>query len=93
MSEYDGKTFVLNERAADPVQGQVVPGAHYRVEGNWKEMTGKSWMDSDGNFAAMHYALRAGQTGLPWDDNVVYGKIGSLGHLVHVNELGAETAT
>lgn len=80
--------YELNERAVDPVQGQVVEGAHFRVEGLWTELTGKSWMDSDGNFAAMHYAFRAGQAGLPIDDNVYYGKIGALGHLVHISEIG-----
>jgi hypothetical protein len=87
--DYAGKTFTLS-KAEDPAQGQVVTGAEYRVEGFWKDITGRSWMVSDGNPAAMHYGMRAGFTGLPIDDNVLYGKIGSLGHLVHVSELGDE---
>lgn len=90
MTDYAGKTFVLNGRASDPIQNAVVPGALYRVEGRWKEITGKSWMTSDGNFAAMHYGMRNGMTNLPIDDEVVYGKIGSLGHIVHISELGEE---
>jgi len=49
---------------------------------------GKSWMHADGNWAALHYAQRSGLTGLPIDNEVVYGKIDSLGHVVHVSELG-----
>ena len=84
----NGGVYLLNERASDAVQGQVVEGAQFRVEGLWKELTGQSWMTSNGNFAAMHYAFRAGQTGLPYDDNVYYGKIGAFGHLVHESEIG-----
>jgi hypothetical protein len=46
-------------------------------------------MLSDGNWAAMHYALRSAlvEPMLPIDDEVVYGKIGAFGHIVHVSEL------
>lgn len=81
------ETYTLNDNAADPIQNQVVPGAEYRVEGYWKDVAGKSWMDSEGNPAALNYAMRAGMTGLPIDDNVLYGKIGPFGHLVHVSEI------
>jgi hypothetical protein len=90
MSDYAGKTFKLNQKAQDSIQGEVVPGAVYRVEGDWKELTGKSWRDSRGNPAAMQYQFRNAIGGLPQDDRVLYGKIGSLGHLVHVLELGDE---
>lgn len=48
-----------------------------------------SWMDSNGNPAAMMYAIRTGSQGfdVPIDNEVVYGKIGSLGYLFHVSEL------
>jgi hypothetical protein len=85
-----GKTVYLNDRAADPLQEQVKPGALYRVEDYWDRIAGKSWMVSKGNPAALHYALRSVAAGLPGGDNVVYGKIGAYGHLVHVSELGQE---
>lgn len=46
-------------------------------------------MDSNGNPAAMMYAIRTGSQGfdVPIDNEVVYGKIGSLGYLFHVSEL------
>lgn len=83
-----GKTVRLAETAQDPLRGLVVPGAEYRVEGWWDQLTGGSWMFAEGNFAALHYAQRSGLVGLPLDDEVVYGHIGDYGHLVHVRELG-----
>lgn len=56
-------------------------------EGSWKELTGTSWMHSDGNPAALMYAIRSGVSGLPTDDNVHYVHINGLGHLVHESEL------
>lgn len=58
----------------------------FEVEDWWDHLTGKSWMISSGNFAAMNYAMRSGFAGLPTDDEVVYGHIGALGYLVHVSE-------
>lgn len=89
-TDYAGKTVVLNDKAQDPVQGAVVPGNVYRIEGYWDVITGGSWMDAHGNPAALQYAMRAGFASLPIDNNVVYGKIGPFGHLVHVSELGDE---
>jgi hypothetical protein len=83
-----GKTVLLNTSASDPVRKIVVEGARYRVEGWWDQLTGKSWMFTDNNWACMHYGMRAGLTDLPTDDEVVYGHIGTFGHLVHVSELG-----
>lgn len=61
----------------------------YRVEDWWDLLTGGSWMFAEGNPAAMQYALRSGFAGLPTDDEVVYGKVGHLGHLIHVTEIEA----
>ena len=57
-------------------------GSEYRVEDWWDRVGGKSWLDC-GNTACVVYAMR----GLPVDDDVLYGKIGHLGHLVHVSEI------
>ena len=86
---FAGQTVVLNDNVAkDVTQGLVRPGEVYRVEDWWDRVSGGSWMDATGNFAAMHYAVRSSQ-GLPLDDEVVYGKIGHFGHIVHVSELGS----
>jgi len=62
-------------------------GRDYEIEGYWKDIYGKSWMDSDGNLAAMDYAIRSGTEGLPLDNRVLYGKIGGAGKLMHVSQL------
>ena len=61
----------------------------YRIEDWWDRVSGGSWMNATGNPAALNYAMRsAGRT--PIDDEVVYGKAGSFGHLVHVTEIKEE---
>lgn len=55
------------------------------LEDWWDHLTGGSWMDAVGNPAALNYAVRSALT-LPLDNEVVYGKIGGLGYLVHVSE-------
>jgi hypothetical protein len=44
-------------------------------------------MSATGNFAALYYKIRAEANKLPADDKVLYGKIGGLGHCVHVSEI------
>lgn len=82
-----GKTVTLNSKAKDIIQGQVVPGAKFVVEDYWDRIGGKSVWLTTGNFAAMNYALRNQTAGLPMDEEVVYGKINGLGHIVHVSEI------
>jgi hypothetical protein len=67
-------------------------GSEYRVEDWWDRVYGSSWMDAQGNPAALVYALRSASQsyGVPLDDEVLYGKIGPFGHLVHVSEIAAE---
>lgn len=62
----------------------------YTIEDYWDRVSEISWMYADGNPACLIYAIRAATNNLPEDDNVLYGKIGCLGHLVHVSELGEE---
>ncbi|WP_162830037.1 hypothetical protein [Amycolatopsis palatopharyngis] len=59
----------------------------FRIEDWWDRITGGSWMNADGNPAAMAYAVRSVECGLPVDNAVVYGKSGGFGHLVHVSEI------
>jgi hypothetical protein len=62
-------------------------GHEYRLEDWWDKLTGGSWGDAQGNPACLLYAMRGAAEGLPSDDEVVYGKIGALGHLIHISEL------
>jgi len=45
-------------------------------------------MDANGNPAALMFAIRSARADLPTDDEVVYGKIGNFGHIIHTSELG-----
>lgn len=80
-----GKTVVI---ARGDLKGKI-----FRVEDYWDKLTGRSWGESQGNPACIIYAMRTGlqKFEVPSDDEVLYGKIGSLGHLVHVNEIGEIT--
>jgi hypothetical protein len=95
----EGTEMIHSE--AHPLAGQTVTlalsrdapdfksGDEYRIEDWWDRVSGRSWMDASGNPAAMMYGIRAGFHRLPVDDEVVYGKIGSFGHLIHISELGS----
>ena len=63
-------------------------GHAYRIEDWWDRVSGGSWMFAEGNPACLEYAVRSGFGGLPTDDEVLYGKIGGLGKLIHVSEIG-----
>lgn len=82
-----------------PLAGQTVtittdlpgagPGPHMFVVEDWHDrLFGQSWMFMRGHPASLAYAVRSSVAGLPADDEVVYGHVQGLGHLVHVNELG-----
>ena len=67
---------------------KLIDGKEFRLEDWWDRIGGESWQLMRGkNFAARNYGIRASEAGLPIDDEVVYGKIGALGHIVHVSEL------
>lgn len=67
---------------------QIPEGPHeYRLEDWWDHATGKSWNPPGSNPAALVYSLRRADAGLPIDDEVVYGKVGSFGHLAHISEI------
>jgi hypothetical protein len=70
------------------VEGEL-KGEMLVVEDWWENVYGKSWMVSDGNPAALNYAMRTGLQDfqVPLDNDVLYGKIGSFGHLVHTSEI------
>ena len=85
-----GKTVLLSRTAQDPARQILTPGTLYVVEDWWDKLTGKSWTITENNFACTHYAMRSAlvMPPLPLDDEVVYGHVAGLGHLVHASELG-----
>jgi hypothetical protein len=85
-SELSGKTVTI-KADAEHFQVSDFGGSEFRVEDWWDRVYGKSWSKSDGNPAALVYCFRAGFLGLPLDDEVLYGKIGPFGHLIHISEI------
>jgi len=85
-----GKTVRIKAGIVHP-QVENFGGSEYRLEDWWDRCAGKSWMRCDRNPACLIYAIRIGFAlePLPNDDEVVYGKVGHLGHLLHVSELEA----
>lgn len=62
-------------------------GNAFIIEDWWDRVYGTSWMKSNGNPAALDYAMRAGFESLPIDDECYYGKIGGFGHIIHKTQL------
>nr|MDT0658070.1 hypothetical protein [Micromonospora sp. DSM 115978] len=86
-------------RDRSPLAGQTVRikadsvgigGQECIVEDWWINAAGGSWMFANGNPAALKYAFRSALAGLPIDDEVLYGKVDGLDHLVHVSEIEAD---
>jgi hypothetical protein len=67
----------------------IKTGDDFRVEDWWDRVSGSSWMGANGNPACIKYAIRSGRAHIRADDEVVYGKVGWFGHLIHASELGA----
>ena len=64
---------MANVRAESPYAGMTVKtktGMDFIVEDWWQNVYGKSWMLSDGNFAAMKYGVHAAMANLPIDNEV-----------------------
>lgn len=83
---FAGKTVKIKP-GVEHFQVENFGGSDFKLEDWWDRVAEKSWMFCDGNPACMIYGLRSGMAGLPTDNEVVYGKVGGLGHLVHVSEL------
>ena len=57
----------------------------YRLEDWWDRLGQGSWMSCKRNPACLQYAARSAE--LPQDNEVVYGKVGAFGHLIHISEI------
>ncbi|MEG1482572.1 hypothetical protein [Clostridium sp.] len=80
-----GKTVRIHSKDSQ------IDGKEYWIEGYWETITGSSWLDipfDNMPIAVANYAMRT--IGEPFGDceNVLYGKIGLFGYLVHESELG-----
>ena len=82
-----------------PLAGQTVTlksglfaGETYPIEDWWDRVAGKSWTGCNGNPAFLEYAIRSAAEHTPIDDEVVYGKVGPFGKLIHISQLPTEAA-
>ena len=85
-SEFAGKKVRIKQGFTHP-QYPEFNGGVVSVEDWWDRVSGKPWGISVDNPAALIYAMRIGTNGLPMDDEVVYGKLGPMGVIVHVSEI------
>ena len=90
--KYAGETVKIKSGVGCGIQCGDMSGKDFTVEDWCENVMRCSWMKANGNPAAIEYAIRHSACGennnVPLLSNdVVYGKIGSLGHLFHVNEL------
>ena len=94
---------MIIHRESHPLSGQTVRlkdgichpqynmnGGEFKVEDWWDRVTGGSWMDADGNPAALIFAIRSAGVDLPFSDEVVYGKFKGMGVIIHVSEISEE---
>lgn len=83
--------------APHPLAGTKVPAvlrhvdgpspATIAVEDYWDRKAQTSWKTATDNRIALTYAIRAGLSGLPLDDEVLLCVVGRASQLVHVSEL------
>lgn len=90
--KYAGKTVKIKGKVGVSSFGEDLSNKQFRIE-DWAEnVLGCSWLDAQGNPAALEYVLRIGFFGKNnnvnlFSNDVLYGKVGMFGHLFHVNEL------
>lgn len=83
-----------------PLAGQTVTAdlgqgeAQIVIEDWWDRVFGESWKWAKGHPACFNYAMRtavliARGANIPSDDEVLYGHISGIGHLIHVSEIKA----
>ena len=90
--KHAGKTVKIKNGVGKGLQVGDMSGMDFTIEDWCENVIGCSWMDANGHPAALEYAVRTGvygsNNGAPvFSNDVLYGKIGMLGHSFHVKEL------
>jgi hypothetical protein len=85
-SELAGKTVRIKP-SVEHFQYPNFGGSEFIIQDYWDRLANKSWMNCEGNPACIVYGVRSGLSGLPLDDEVLYGKTNGLGSLVHISEI------
>lgn len=79
------ESYSLSGETVKLKDGQVI-----EIEDYADRVIGCSWMMAKGLPIAIEYGYRVLKSDLPFDDEVLYGKIDFHGKLVHVSELQLE---
>lgn len=87
-SKLAGKTVKIKD-------GTGIKASQFVVEDWFENVVGCSWLNANGNPAALQYAVRIAKFGEnnnvpPFDNDVLYGKIGMLEFLLNVREIAEE---
>ncbi|NEB92393.1 hypothetical protein [Streptomyces bauhiniae] len=88
---------MTSHNSPHPLAGQTVTvnahlhgnsGPHEFTVEDWNDRVfGQSWAAMERHPASMAYAIRTAWENLPLDNEVIYGKVGPFGHLIHVTEI------
>ena len=81
--------IVKLKNGIEPFNGVDFSGKNFRIEDWWDclaDIDNPDWRKSK-LVACVLYSIRSSKTSLPIDNEVVYGKLAGLGHLIHVSEL------
>lgn len=81
-----GQTVILQAGTRGPL-GEDASGALYRIEDWADRIWNQSWQTMRGNPTAIIYAARSALSGLPLDDDVIYGKVSGFAFLAHTSEI------
>lgn len=65
-------------------------GKIFQCQDYWDRLTGMSWVIARGNPACLEYGKRAQDERLPFNNDVLLGRIGHYTVLIHVSELVSE---
>lgn len=85
-SSLAGRIVKLKDHVVHPQFSQF-GGCEFRVE-DWNDRVfEKLWQEMRWNPACLIYAVRSAMSQLPLDNEVLYGKVGQFGHLVHISEI------
>ena len=82
-----GQKVRIGVGVSDAGQNAVVEGAVLEIVDWWDRVSGRPWGETERFPACICYAMRAAGNRIPPDDEVVYGKIDGMGHIVHVSEI------
>jgi hypothetical protein len=83
------KVRLLPNVISNGIGGYVDIGESVFLLEDWYDrVTGTSWREGPVTPATANYVWRLNNKKMPRDDEVVYGKVGHLGYLIHEHELG-----